>query len=106
MFDDDDEDNFIAPDFHSLVFNAQVNELEAEEKRREAERQRARELAHASQPQARTLMQIIGARTQKEIEQLVEAKTTNEEKRDLEAEKKRKEEEANRLKTMFPPPNL
>lgn len=102
----DEEDDVIAPDFHQLVFDAQVNELMEEEKRRADERERARQLMLKSQPQARTLIQIVGARTQQEIEKQFEEKMVGEESKDLEAEKKRAAEEEARLVTKFPPPNL
>lgn len=103
---EDDEENFIAYDFHTLVYDAQHAELVLEEKRREEEREKARELAQQNNPSAMSLMQIAGLRSQKELDKEAAEKTSQEVAQDKVAEQRRKDEENERLVARFPYPDL
>lgn len=103
---DDFDDDQIAGDFHSLVGNAQLNELIEVERRRDAEREAMKQLAEDQKSSALTLMQIAGMRTQKELNALALEKNEVEEKRSRDEELKRKEIENARLVNQFPPPDM
>lgn len=102
--DFDGEDAFVAADFYTIVHDAQMNELEAEEKRLNEERERNRELARQQNPNSMSLMQVVGLRTKKELDRDVESKMEEEEKKSEETIQKEKEEAHARLTNKFPPP--
>lgn len=99
-----EDDDFVSPDFAMLIDSAQRNELAALEKAREREREAQRKLNAANSSQAMTLSQIIGLKSQKELDQEAAAKLSAEEKKDLVDETKRKENAKQRLANQFPPP--
>lgn len=102
----DDEENFIAQDFHTLVFDAQMNELEEEEKRRSEEREKALELAKRHNPSSMSLLHIAGLRSQKELDKEQLEKTVADEEKVKQEDRQRKDEEESRLVTRFPAPNI
>ena len=106
MDDFGDDDDYIAGDFHSLVGQAQFNELEEVERQREKERAAARRLAEEQKSNAMTLMQIAGMKSAREIEQLAKEKETRYIASSEAEEQKRKEAERARLNAPFPPPDL
>lgn len=101
-----EDDTYVAGDFYSLIGNAQLSEMIEVEKQRDIEREERQQLAEAQTPNAMTLMQIAGLRTQKELEAAAEEKNAVEDKRSKEAETQRKEQEHARLHNPFPPPDL
>ena len=105
-FYDEDDEYAVSPDFNTVIMTAQYNELVAYEKEREKLRDRERELYEASQPKARTLMQIAGMRSQRELDAELAAKQQREEDQSAQREKAIKAEEQNRLVSRFPPPIL
>lgn len=102
----DDDDDFVSPDFQTIIGMAQYNELVAEEKRRSEEREKTQELMRQQHPQFRTLPQIMGLRSQAELDKELNAKMDREEAKSNEIIAKEKEEANARLESRFPPPNI
>lgn len=102
-FDEFGEDESVADDFFSIIGRAQHAELVEVEKRREREREIAQELRAQ---QEKSLSQIVGLRSQQELEREADQKDAAEIQRSVAEEAKRKEKEHAKLRDQFPSPNI
>jgi cell division protein FtsB len=102
-FDDYNDDDYVASDFHMIVGEAQYNELVKVERQREREREAARALRKANEM---TLMQIAGLKSQREIDKEDSTKDVAEQQRLQLETVKRKEIENAKLRDQFPHPNI
>lgn len=103
---DEDNDAYVASDFYTLVADAQFNELKEVEKHRAREREDARLLQEKSNASVMTLAQIVGLRTEREMEQLTQDRDEREVEKSEAEDKKRKADEKERLVARFPFPDL